>query len=140
MFLRVLVAQTDDRGEPSYANMQEAWTICTRLWDAGLSLGYELSATVPHFSLISLMFSTSPRFFSPSSHMSRILHRATGCKSDFFSLFLTWPHVSHSLFVSCSHSSPFIFLRRYLKVGAEQHVLQNEAELDVSSQVTCRVL
>ena len=47
--------------------MQEAWTICTRLWDAGLTLNYEVSGT-----------------------------------GD----------------------------RLYLLVGAEQHVLENEAELD----------
>ena len=28
-----------------YSNMQEAWTICTRLWDAGLTLEHELSAS-----------------------------------------------------------------------------------------------
>ena len=41
----MLPAQRDAAGQPTYSNMQEAWTICTRLWDAGLTLDYELSAS-----------------------------------------------------------------------------------------------
>ena len=42
----------DSRGKRIYSNMHEAWTICTRLWAAGLTLDYQVSETTGELFLL----------------------------------------------------------------------------------------